>query len=122
MSNIQQKMRFTAHEVLRTGTSRIWTTPLVLLVPIVLSHKIRAKKSTTSSATEAGNATELRLMRLSTPQQASSAQKAPIGTQSQANNVLRHANWATYYRSIHIAYDTQETHKLRRLQGILEPG
>ena len=72
-----------------------WTIFLVLLSPNMVSHKIKAKKSTISKATDAGKETWLKPIRLLTPQHANSTHKTPIGTYNQAINVRRHASRPT---------------------------
>ena len=60
--------------------STMCTSFLVFRSPRTVSHMTRAKNNTINNATEAGKDTELRPIRLSTPQQASRTHKTPIGT------------------------------------------
>lgn len=69
---------------------------LALFSPINISKMIRPKKSTINNATEAGKETELRPIRLSTPQQASSIERMPIGTYIHEKMERRHACFATW--------------------------
>lgn len=67
---------------------------------------IRAKNSTINNATEAGKDTELRPIRLSTPQQANRTNKTPIGTYNHAVSDRRHASCQTCVSSQYICLKT----------------
>lgn len=74
----------------------MFTIFLVFRSPSMVCRPIKLKNSKMSSATEEGKETELKLIKLSTPQHASKIHRTPIGTYIQAVTVRRHAIWTIW--------------------------